>query len=219
MIDLPVTGIMLGSELRNFQKNKAKGIRFKDFMIKHFLFLTIITATWAQLCIASDFRDAEWGMPRERVEKLEKTEPIYSKTDVLTFKGKIANNRVNILYEFSENKLITGTYQFIDNHPNGNVYIQDYEKMNEFLDTKYGKPTYRKEIWNNDIYKDKKGFWGAAVSTGQLMLESSWREDRTIITHKLSGKNYIIDHSIYYYDKLSTKKQAEKNDNEEIKGL
>jgi hypothetical protein len=188
-------------------------------MIKRFLFFIITTVTWVPLCIASDFRDAEWGISKEQVGKLEKTEPIYSKTDALTFKGKIANNRVNIIYEFSENKLITGAYQFIENHPNGNVYIQDYEKMNEFLDIKYGKPTYRKEIWNNDIYKDKKGFWGVAVSTGQLMLESSWSEGRTLITHQLSGSNYIIDHSIYYHDKLSIKKQADKNDNEEMKGL
>jgi len=188
-------------------------------MIKCLLFLLILAIPCESLCIASDFRDAEWGMTKEQIEKLEKTESIYSKTDTLTFKGKIANNRVNIIYEFSGNKLITGVYQFVDNHPNANVYIQDYEKINESLDLKYGKPENRKEIWNNDIYKDKKGFWGVALSTGQLRLESSWSEDRTLITHKLSGSNYIIDHSIYYYDKLSIKKQTEKNDNEEMKGL
>jgi hypothetical protein len=188
-------------------------------MIKYFLFLIIITVQCGSFCMASDFRDAEWGMSKGQVEKLEKTEPIYSKHDSLTFKGKVANSRVNIIFEFSENKLITGGYQFIDSRPNANVFIQDYEKMNEFLDVKYGKSTYRKEIWRNDLYKDKRGFWGLAVSTGQLMLESSWSEERTIIIHKLSGNNYIIDHSIYYYDKLSIKKPTEKNDNEEMKWL
>ena len=189
-------------------------------MIKYtFLLSSIIVIICSSFCISSEFREAEWGMSREQVKQFEKTEPVFPGSDTLTFKGKVANSIVLIIYEFENDKLRSGSYRFVENRVNANVYVQDYLRINEFLDLKYGKPKSRQEIWYNDLYKDKKGFYGVALSTGQLKFVSSWEEDKTIIVHALSGNNYIIDHSITYYDKLHKDKSIEKIESEEMKGL
>jgi hypothetical protein len=188
-------------------------------MNKYFLFLLTIAFFCESLCFAADFRDTEWGMSSEQVQSLEKTEPVYPKKDTLTFKGKVAGKRVDIVYAFKNDKLKTGIYIFTEKHINNNVYLQNYEKTNEFLDLKYGNPVSRKVSWSNELYKEKKGYYGLAVSLGHLALESTWNKEKTTIVHTLSGTNNTIEHSISYFDKSSLDIQTEKFENEEMKGL
>lgn len=165
------------------------------------LFSLLMAILCTSLCMASDFREAEWGMSKEQVKKLEKTEPLFLQNDTLTFKGKVANSAVHIIYEFIDNQLKKGTYKFTARRVNPNVYLQDYAKINEFIELKYGKPEYNKEIWNNELYKEKRGYHGLAIANGHLRLESSWESDTTNIVHTLSGNNSLVDHNITYYDK------------------
>ncbi len=188
-------------------------------MLKHLLFLLMIAIYCTPLCLAADFRDTEWGMSSEQVQSLEKTEPVYPKKDTLTFRGKVAGKRVDIIYEFKNEKLKAGIYIFTEKNSNNNVYLQDYEKTNEFLDLKYGIPDSRKTSWNNEMYKEKRGYHGLAVSLGHLALESTWNKEKTTIVHTLSGANNTIEHSISYFDKSSLDIKTEKYDNEEMKGL
>jgi len=188
-------------------------------MIKYIFIVYSIIIMCFSCCLASEFREAEWGMSREQVKQLEKTEPVFPGDDTLTFKGKVASSVVHVIYEFENDKLKSGTYRFVENRVNVNVYIQDYLRINEFLDSKYGKPESREEIWSNDMYKDKKGFYGLALSTGQLKFVSSWNEEKTVIVHVLYGYNYLINHSIVYHDKLYKEKTVEKREREEMKGL
>ena len=188
-------------------------------MIKNLLLIIFISLFFKSLCTASDFRDSEWGMSKEQIELLEKTQPVYPEKDTLTYIGKVADLQVNIIYKFTDNKLKVGTYKFITKYANNNVYLRDYEKINDFLDLKYGKPEIRKETWNNESYKDRKGYYGNAVSIGYYVLESKWSNGKTIIIHQLSGSNNIIDHSIDYFDKNSTVDKREGKEINEIKGL
>lgn len=185
-------------------------------MTKKLLLIVLIVFLFKSVCMATDFRESEWGFSKEQVELSEKTRPLYSQKDALTFRGKIANIQVLIKYEFIENKLKYGTYTFIANYANNNVYLKDYERINDLIDLKYGKPETRKELWNNELYKEKKGYHGNAISIGHLMLESTWIVDKTIIVHKLSGNNNIVDHNIKYYDK---KWFDSENKNEKINGI
>lgn len=202
------------------KKTNSQLFACKVFTIKYFLFLLIITCyCTSTMCLAADFRDTEWGMSSEQVQSLEKTEPIYPKKDTLTFKGKVAGKRVDIIYEFKNDKLKAGIYIFTEKNINNNVYIQDYDKTNEFLDLKYGNPESRKVSWNNELYKEKRGYYGLAVSLGHLALESTWNKEKTTIVHKLSGTNNTIEHSLSYFDKFASDIKNEKFENEEMKGL
>ena len=183
------------------------------------LFQLIFIAIFISPCFASDFRDAEWGTSKEQVKLTEKTLPLYTKNESITFRGKVANRPVEIIFIFKDNKLTGGIYKFTTNNVNNNVYINDYDRISESLDLKYGKPEKRNVIWINELYKEKKGYHGNAISMGHLILESYWSEDKTIILHKLSGNNGIIDHSISYFDKNFADQYLEKDERNETDGL
>lgn len=170
-------------------------------------------------CLAADFRDAEWGMSQNQVKSLEITESIYPQKDILTFKGKLAGEKVDIIYEFNNDKLESGKYLFNKKNINNNVYLSDYDKIEKFIDIKYGQPQSKKTHWRNDLYKEKKGLHGYALSIGHLSFESIWKSNKTIIAHRLSGINNIIEHSITYHDIYSQKDTPEAEEVIEIKGL
>jgi hypothetical protein len=69
------------------------------------------------------------------------------------------------------------------------------------------------------LYKEKRGYHGNAVSLGHLIFETKWIADNTIIIHKLSGNNNIVDHSIEYHDKKWFDNENEKEKKNGIKGL
>lgn len=188
-------------------------------IINYLVLFLMLVFQCDSLCLAADFRDAEWGMSQDQVKLLEITEPVYPKKDTLTFKGKVAGEKVDIIYEFNSDRLESGKYYFNEKNINNNVYLRDYEKINKFLDLKYGQPESNKTLWSNDIYKEKKGLHGYALSIGHLSFESTWKNNKTIIIHRLSGLNNIIEHSISYYDILSTKNIPVKIEVQEIKGL
>jgi hypothetical protein len=181
--------------------------------------LIFITTFFTLPCFASDFRDAEWGMSKEQVKLLEKTFPLYANNESITFRGKVANKPVDIIYKFIDNKLTSGTYKFTTSNVNNNVYINDYDRISDSIEQKYGKTEKINVIWINELYKDKKGYHGNAISMGHLILESYWSEKNTLILHKLSGNNNTIDHIIYYFDKNLADQYIEKNERNETNGL
>lgn len=188
-------------------------------MVKKHFFITLVIIFCTSLCVASDFRDTQWGMSKEQVLSIEKTRPIYSNNESLTYRGKLANIQVHIIYKFLDDKLNAGIYQFVQNYSNNNVYLKDYKNINNLLDLKYGNPDTVNEVWNNELYKEKLGYHGNAVSLGHLVLESKWTNDTTIIIHNLSGNNNLITHSVNYFDKKMKVYDDKDVDKVEVKGL
>jgi hypothetical protein len=187
--------------------------------MKNFTLIAFIFLSFTSTCLATDFRDAQWGFTKDQVRLLEKTRPLFSTDNTLTYRGKIDNIQVHIIYEFIEEKLKSGTYKFIANYANNNVYLRDYERINNSIEFKYGEPEIKEETWKNNLYKEKRGYHGNAVSLGHLIFETKWIADNTIIIHKLSGNNNIVDHSIEYHDKKWFDNENEKEKKNGIKGL
>ena len=52
-------------------------------MIKYIFIVYPIIIMCFSCCLASEFREAEWGMSREQVKQLEKTEPVFPGDDTL----------------------------------------------------------------------------------------------------------------------------------------
>lgn len=95
------------------------------------IILKFIATLFISPCFASDFRDAEWGISKKQVESLEKIFPLYTKNESITFRGKVANRPVDIIYIFKDNKLTIGIYKFTTNNVNNNVYLNDYDRISE----------------------------------------------------------------------------------------
>jgi len=158
-------------------------------------------------------------MSIEKVRSLENAEPVNYQNDILIYKGKIANKKVDIFYNFINDRLVSGKYIFSLQNVNLNKYINDYETINDFILIKYGNPEISKVTWNDNLYKEKKGFYGLAVSIGHLVLYSLWKDSKTVIAHNLSGENNIINHSVTYSDIIFFDWENDSLKKDEIEGL
>ncbi|MFH1037713.1 MAG: hypothetical protein V1789_03470 [PVC group bacterium] len=86
----------------------------------------------------SPFRNTQWGMSREQVEKAEKTAVavISPKADELVYDGTLLGKiPVRITYHFQDGRLRRGTYRVTD--PGS---IMEYTIFRLVLGRKYGKP-------------------------------------------------------------------------------
>jgi len=150
----------------------------------------------------TDFRKASWGMSREQIKALENNLKItMEKEEYLGYQTQIAGLDCNLIYFFTNNKLVRGRYFFTEPHSNRNDYILDYTTLKKLLEKKYGEASEDEQIWKNDLYKDDYDQWGFAVCVGHLVYYAKWETDITIIYLSLNGENYEISLMIEYQSK------------------
>lgn len=148
------------------------------------------------------FRDTYWGMTKTQVKAVEKSELVKEDTDLLAYKGNVAELNCYILYIFVDGLLVRGKYVIIEEHSNRNDYISDYKKLKNLLQGKYKKPSKDEIYWKNDLYRDEYQSWGFAVSLGHLVYFTEWKTPTTDINLGLYGENYDITLAVEY---ISTK--------------
>lgn len=152
------------------------------------------------LSFAKDFRETSWGFSKEQVKKVEKAKFIGEDEQALYYKANVGGYKAMIIYNFDDGKLDFAAYHYEEKHTNENRFLREYFFVNESLNEKYERNNKPVSIWENDLYKNDKDKWGFAVSIGHLVLETIYTTPTTIISHKLDGDNYEIDHYVLYTD-------------------
>lgn len=152
------------------------------------------------------FRDALWGMNKERVKKVETSEFVkeekmggdFKGLDALLYKAEVGRLEAVIVYYFAKNLLTRARYKIMESHTNMNLFIEDFEYIMGQLTQKFGPPERDDAIWLNDLYKDDPSEYGMAMSVGHLMYVAEWYPPKTTIYLSLTGDNYEINLSIEY---------------------
>ena len=184
----------------------------KRFLVVVILIYTVIISSigWAG---DFDFRKTRWGMSKAEVKASEKLQPVYAQEEGLTYEVSIGFDSVNLLYNFTQDKLTSTGYVFATERCVGTTCIDDFLKKKELLSKKYGDPVQERRIWHNDLFKNDSQKWGLAVSVGLLEFISGWERQNTKILLSLSGKEFKSTLSIAYYSKALfhlTKEELEK---------
>ena len=185
--------------------------------MKNYLFACLLLA--AQNVFASDFRNADWGMSIEEVKAGENAkhygEKQFSSTFQLGYEVKVAGLDAHAMYIFVEDKLVRAGYYFTETHFNDNLYIVDYNNLNEILTKKYGHIKDERKIWHDDLYKNRPQEWGSAISYGHLVMSTKWITSKTRVTLFIQGDNTEIELFIEYIslelerlEKEATEKQT-----------
>jgi hypothetical protein len=167
-----------------------------------------------------DFRKTNWGMSKEEVKATEKGKIIDETKNKVEFMVPDFDSNFECGYFFLEDKLYHTLYVFRGNFTNKNNYINEYEKWQEALIKKYGKP--KKDygaVWHNDLYKNDKQEWGMALSVGHLVYFTQWETPTTEIGIMLGGNNYQIYLAISYDSKELKEWAKEIQEKETSKGL
>ncbi|MBT6225513.1 MAG: hypothetical protein HOI47_02525 [Candidatus Scalindua sp.] len=149
----------------------------------------------------SDFRNVNWGMPKEEVKLIEKAKILQEDENMLIFEEELSGLNVYLQYVFVGRKLVRANYNINENHANSTAHIADYNKLKELLTKKYDTPLDDQIVWKDDQYRDRPQEWGMAISKGDLVLFSVWELWSTSITLYLTGDNYKTIHRIEYKSK------------------
>lgn len=173
--------------------------------MKFFLLLNLIIFqsihTYSQTQnILNGFRDSNWGDSITSIrlkETADKTDSISSKNfTMLVYRDKIAERSAKIYYGFSNDKLIFGSYTFLDDYTDDkSMYFKDYSMIKDLISSRYGIPA--EDNWitgKNDVslYKENPNLAGSALTLGILELKSSWKLPEGNITLNLKQENGIF---------------------------
>jgi len=150
-----------------------------------------------------DFRKTKWGLSKQEVKASENLKPVDDPEHSLTYKTRVLEKDVFLVYIFVEDKLVRTKYILADKHMNKNDYIQDYNDFKKVLTKKYGRCKEDEVIWKKDVFDDKDHpeRWGGAIATGNLIFYSAWETHRTKIGCGLYGDNFDITCAVEYVSK------------------
>jgi len=138
-----------------------------------------------------------FGSSRDEVIKV-LGEPIKKRPTYYFYKDKINLLKTDKFFYFHNNLLYQVGYTFIEEHTNENLFIDDFNGIEDLLIQKYGPTTKHHKKWIDDLYKDDLSKHGFAISLGDLTIGSFWQFDNFRIAHVLSGDNYNINHVLIY---------------------
>lgn len=150
------------------------------------------------------FRDGiKFGMTMQEVLELEEVEPAYSMDGAILYDGVIAAGKeAEVCYLFEDDALIQIGVIFAESHTNENLYINDFEDVDDSLCAKYGEPVRdSQQFWSANTYKNDPDRWGFAVSIGDLAYGTEYMPNNypnLWIKHILQGDNYEFTHMISY---------------------
>lgn len=152
------------------------------------------------LCDEVTFRNMEWGTSIEEVKSLETAELVNEGEGMLMYKATVGGLDTIIGYAFTEDQLWKGMYLFQEEHSNNNLFLDDFEKIKNILEKKYGTPTSEGDIWRDYTYRDTPDKYGLAICVGDLEMYAEWEKEDVTIQLMLSGDNYKISHSVAYFN-------------------
>lgn len=146
------------------------------------------------------FRSVNWGWSKKQVMATEQGKPMSDDPVLLYDAGTVGGLKAAVGYMFHQDKLAGAGYHFMEDHTNKNDFIEDYAKISEVLEKKYGKPKEVDVDWKDQDTRPEKSRLGLAVATGRLTMSRIWWNGDTKIIHSLRGDNFEIKHNVSYVD-------------------
>jgi hypothetical protein len=163
--------------------------------------------------VQKDFRGFAWGSLLSQVKTTEKAKFLsQNKDDELTFLDQLAGSDVNVIYQFNDNdKLVSGEYFFTKTYFNPQLYLQDYFKFRNLLNTKYGNFRISNEDWKANTTPNDRENYGQAVHDEYLTLFTSWVNERSnikiILTSMENHPSLQIHYTAKSLDELEIKEE------------
>jgi hypothetical protein len=168
----------------------------------------------------SDFRKANWGMTRAQVLATETAQPreVRESTGevIMRYDSLELGQPSRVVYIFANDKLVRAKYVFDGEHADPNDFIRDFRTIEPLLRAQHGNPVSDRAFWGDDKFQDEPKSYlqqdraaatdilpsdplmGLSIAAGHLKLYTGWQENRTKISHGLTGENSRITHQIEF---------------------
>ena len=146
----------------------------------------------------NDFRSANWGMSRAKVAKTESVEYTYASDEILLFEIEEYDDKMQVFYYFSEDKLISGECRVLmgDHLSNAlaNDMIESYSRFRDRIIELYGVPLdddYK--VWLDDK-GDPADRDAYNIYFGHLAYLTEWDAERTEMSLVFNYDNELINY-------------------------
>ena len=156
-----------------------------------------------------EFENIRWGSTKEDVMSLfskEDNEKVRNFSDYLQYEGEwglfkiikiddenyLSLSKIN--FEFTNNQLINFTL-YLNKSSGISGSYSSFDKLENYLDEKYGEPFILSYDWIDDYYKDSPENYNKAFEENDFILNADWETSNCFIkTHWEFGddKSYIM---------------------------
>ncbi len=113
-----------------------------------------------------------YGDSMDYVANFEKIEPHEAHDDFLIYYRDIWNEKIRIIYEFSDDKLINVFYSFYDKQFTGDDYLNKYDELKIAMEDVFGKSDWNMEVNVGNISEDELG---VTLENGKARYSDTWR--------------------------------------------
>jgi hypothetical protein len=124
-----------------------------------------------------------------RLEGRPQSQDVSRGLEVLSYRREIMKKKCAIEYLLDDNRLVAARCRLIENYADKSRYIEDYNRIHEFLTAKVGAPRVDRTVWQDRSYERQTDCWGIALSQGHVEFSSEWVFRDTEVRLTLAGEN------------------------------
>jgi hypothetical protein len=149
-----------------------------------------------------------WGTTKTEIIRSEgrpQREEVTQGFEVLVYRREIMKKQCQLEYILDGNRLVSARLALLENYADKNRYIEDYNKICEFLTAKVGTPRADRTVWQDRSYERQNDCWGIALGQGHVEFSSEWVFRDTELRLLLAGANNHVNFSAVLNDVKSRK--------------
>ena len=133
-----------------------------------------------------------WGTSRSTILRTEgrpQSLDVSDGREVLIYQKNFMNKRCRVEYVLEGGRLVSARLHLLENYADKARYIEDYNRVREFLTARVGAPRADRAVWQDHSYERLNDCWGIALSQGHVEFLSEWVFSDTEVRLTLAGAN------------------------------
>jgi len=137
-----------------------------------------------------------WGTTRARILRSEgrpQSQDVAGGLEVLVYQRDLMRKKCRIEYLLDGGRLVAARVHLLENYADKARYIEDYNKVRDYLTARVGAPRADRMVWQDRSYERQNDCWGIALSQGHVEFSSEWLFQDTELRLTLVGANNRVD--------------------------
>jgi len=133
-----------------------------------------------------------WGTTRAEILRSEgrpQSLDVSDGREVLIYQRDVMKKNCRVEYVLDRGRLVSARLHLLENYADKARYIEDYNKVRDFLTARVGTPRADRTVWQDRFYENQNDCWGIALSQGQVEFSSEWVFRDTEVRLTLAGAN------------------------------
>jgi hypothetical protein len=149
-----------------------------------------------------------WGTSRAEIVRTEgrpQSLDVSGSQETLTYQREVMKKKCRVEFILDRGRLVSARLHLLENYADKARYIEDYNRVREFLTARVGAPRADRTVWQDHSYERQNDCWGIALSQGHVEFSSEWVFRDTELRLTLVGANNHVNFGAELSDVRSRK--------------